>query len=57
MCGSVKTGTLIIAEGISLPMSDAKTQSFCAGWRTVKNVEARGMDKRFLRSGTSAIDI
>jgi hypothetical protein len=53
MRASIKTGTLIIAEGISLPMSDAKTQSFCAGWRTVKNIEARGMDKRFSEMGWS----
>jgi hypothetical protein len=53
MRDNVKTGTLIIAEGISLPMSDAKTQSFCAGWKTVKNVEARGMDKRFSEMGWS----
>jgi hypothetical protein len=33
MRDNVKTGTLIIAEGISLPMNDAKTQSFCAGWK------------------------
>jgi hypothetical protein len=56
MCGSVKTGTLIIAEGISLPMSDARTQSFCAGWRTVKNIEARGMDKRFSEMGWSCFE-
>ena len=53
MCASIKMGTLIIAEGISLPMSDAKTQSFCAGWRTVKNIEAKGMDKRFSEMGWS----
>jgi hypothetical protein len=53
MRASIKMGTLIIAEGISLPMSDAKTQSFCAGWRTVKNIEARGMDKRFSEMGWS----
>jgi hypothetical protein len=53
MRDNVKTGTLIIAEEISLPMSDAKTQSFCAGWKTVKNIEARGMDKRFSEMGWS----
>ena len=53
MCDSVKTGTLIIAEGIALPMSDAKTQSFFAGWRTVKNIETRGIDKRFSEMGWS----
>jgi hypothetical protein len=56
MCDSVKNGTLIIAEGIPLPMSDAKTQSFCAGWRTVKNMEARGMDKRFSEMGWSCFE-
>ena len=56
MCDSVKTGTLIIADGISLPMSDAKTQSFCPGWRTVKNIEARGMDKRFSEMGWSCFE-
>jgi hypothetical protein len=56
MCDSVKTGTLIIAEGISLPMSDAKMQTFCAGWKTVKNIEARGMDKRFSEMGWSCFE-
>jgi hypothetical protein len=50
---SVKAGTLIIAEGLSLPMSNAQTQSFFAGWRTVKNVEASGMDKSFSEMGWS----
>jgi hypothetical protein len=53
MRDNVETGTLIIAEEISLPMSDAKTQSFCAGWKTVKNIETRGMDKRFSEMGWS----
>jgi hypothetical protein len=56
MCASVKTGTLIIAEGISLPMSEAKTQSFCAGWRTLKNIEVKSMDKRFSEMGWSCFE-
>jgi hypothetical protein len=56
MFDTVKTGTLIVADGISLPMSDAQTQSFCAGWRTLKNIEARGMDKRFSEMGWSCFE-
>jgi hypothetical protein len=56
MSDSVKTGTLIIADGISLPVNSIKTQSFCAGWRTVKNIEARGMDKRFSEMGWSCFE-
>lgn len=56
MGDNVKTGTLIIANGISLPTSDAKTQFFCPGWRTVKNIEARGMDKRFSDLGWSCFE-
>jgi hypothetical protein len=56
MCNSLKSGTLIIAEGISLPMSDAKTQSFCAGWRTAEDIDARGMDKRFSEMGWSCFE-
>ncbi|HLW53156.1 MAG TPA: hypothetical protein VKW06_09960 [Candidatus Angelobacter sp.] len=37
-------------------MSDAKTQSFCAGWRTLKNIEARGMDRRFSEMGWSCFE-
>lgn len=56
MSDGVKTGTLIIAEGIALPMNDARTQSFCAGWRTLKNIEAKSMDKRFSEMGWSCFE-
>ncbi|MGE5323989.1 MAG: hypothetical protein ACM3SW_14055 [Actinomycetota bacterium] len=56
MCDSLKIGTLIVAEGVSLPMSDAKTKSFCAGWRTIENIEARGMDRRFSDMGWSCFE-
>jgi hypothetical protein len=52
----VKTGTLIIAEGIPLPMRDAKMQFFCAGWRTLKNIEVKSMDKRFSEMGWSCFE-
>jgi len=49
----VKIGTLIVAEGIPLPLVDLETESFCAGWRTVTNIQAPGMDKRFSELGWS----
>lgn len=49
----IKIGTLIIAEGIPLPLCDLQTESFCAGWRTVTNIQALGMDKRFSELGWS----
>ena len=37
-------------------MTDAKAQSFCAGWRTVKNIDSRGMDKSFSEIGWSCFE-
>jgi hypothetical protein len=48
----VKSGTLIIAEGISLPAScEATSEPFTKGWRTVTNAEGSGLDKRFSDMG------
>lgn len=49
----IKIGMLIIAEGIPLPLCDLQTEFFCAGWRTVTNIPAPGMDKRFSEMGWS----
>ena len=56
MFDGLKIGTLIVAEGVSLPTSTAKTQPFCAGWRIIENIEARGMDKRFSEMGWSCFE-
>lgn len=52
MLPGIKNGTLIIAEGLALPFScDLKTQPFCTGWKTVLNMEASSVDKRFSEMG------
>ena len=52
----IKIGTLIIAEGIPLPLCGLQTESFSAGWRTVTNIQALGMDKRFSEMGWSCFE-
>lgn len=51
----VNNGTLIIAEGVSLPAScDVKSEPFSQGWRAVTNLEGRGLDRRFSAIGWTA---
>jgi hypothetical protein len=46
MLDIVKDGTLIIAEGISLPAScNLTSEPFSKGWRTVRNFEGYGLGK------------
>lgn len=48
----MKNGTLIIEEGLALPSNcDLKTLPFCAGWKTITNIQADGADKRFSAMG------
>lgn len=56
MDDGIKIGTLIIAEGIPLPLCGLQTESFSAGWRTVTNIQALGMDKRFSEMGWSCFE-
>jgi hypothetical protein len=50
----IKNGTLIIAQGLSLPSAcELKTLPLCAGWNTVTNIQAQGVDKRFSEMGWS----
>lgn len=52
MLPGIKNGTLIVAEGLALPPTcDLKTHPFCTGWKTVMNMEANGVDKRFSEMG------
>lgn len=52
MLPSIKSGTLIVAEGLALPSAcDLKTLPFCAGWRAIVNMQAEGADKRFSATG------
>lgn len=48
MLDRVKNGTLIIAEGASLPAScNVRSEPFSKGWRAITNLDGRGLDKRF----------
>ena len=57
MLDIVKNGTLIVAEGIALPAScDLTSEPFSEGWRTVKNFQAYGLDKRLNSIGWTFLD-
>lgn len=52
MQSTTKNGTLIIEEGLTLPSGcDLKTLPFCAGWKTITNMQADGADKWFSAMG------
>ncbi len=54
MLPAIKSGTLMIAEGLALPPAcDLKTLPFCTGWKAVTNIEAGGVDRRFSNMGWS----
>lgn len=43
----IRRGTLIVSTGIALPASGSvRTTFYCTGWRTITNMDARGLDKR-----------
>jgi hypothetical protein len=48
----LKTGTLIIAEGTSLPDSSGiKSEPFSKGWRMITNLRGQGLDRDFSQMG------
>jgi hypothetical protein len=48
MLDHVNNGILIIADGVSLPVScHVKSEPFSQGWRAITNLEGRGLDRRF----------
>ncbi len=48
----LRTGTLIIAEGTSLPDSSKITsEPFSKGWRMITNLRGQGLDKHFSQMG------
>jgi hypothetical protein len=50
--GSVKNGTLIIAEGTPLPDSGKITsEPFSQGWRMITNLRGQGLDRHFSQMG------
>ena len=52
MQGSLKNGTLIIAEGTSLPDSSKITsEPFSPGWRMITNLRGQGLDRHFSQMG------
>ncbi len=52
MLDIVKDGTVIVAEGTSLPEScNVTSEPFSQGWRTVRNFESFRLDKHLSRIG------
>jgi hypothetical protein len=52
MQASLKNGTLIIAEGTSLPNSSKITsEPFSHGWRMITNLRGQGLDRHFSQMG------
>jgi hypothetical protein len=48
----IKSGTLMIEEGIALPDSfDLESEPYSAGWRVVTNSEGVGLDKHLRKLG------
>jgi hypothetical protein len=52
MLDIVKDGTLLVAEGTSLPeFCNLASEPFSKGWRTVRDFEGFGLDKHLSRIG------
>ena len=52
MTDTIKTGTLLVAEGIPLPESLLfDSEPYAHGWRLVKNLDSHGMDQRVSKAG------
>lgn len=57
MQGSLKNGTLIIAEGTSLPDSSKITsEPFSQGWRVITNLRGQGLDRHFSQMGWTVFE-
>ena len=57
MQGSLKNGTLIIAEGTSLPDSSKITsEPFSQGWRMITNLRGQGLDRHFSQMGWTVFE-
>ena len=49
---SIKSGTLLIAEGALLPAAfQCESEPFSTGWSQVKNLDSNGMDHNIRRAG------
>ena len=49
---SIKSGTLLIAEGTLLPAAlQCESEPFATGWGQVKNLDSNGMDHHVRRAG------
>lgn len=52
MANTIKTGTILIAEGAILPESLLlESEPYAYGWRLVKNLDSRGLDQMISKAG------
>jgi hypothetical protein len=52
MTDTIKTGTILIAEGTLLPESLLlESEPYIYGWRLVKNLDSRGLDQMISQAG------
>ncbi len=54
MANTIKTGTILIAEGALLPESLLfESEPYAYGWRLVKNLDSKGLDQIISKAGWS----
>ena len=52
MTDTIKTGTILIAEGVFLPESLLlESEPYISGWRLVKNLDSNGLDQIISQAG------
>jgi hypothetical protein len=52
MTKAIKTGTILIAEGILLPASLLfESEPYAPGWRLVKNLDSQGANQKIITAG------
>ncbi len=52
MADKIKTGTILIEEGALLPESlRFESEPYSKGWRLVKNLDSRGLDRKIREAG------
>ena len=52
MAAKVKTGTILIKEGVFLPESlRFESEPYSKGWRLVKNLDGYGLDRKICEAG------
>ncbi len=52
MADKIKTGTILIEEGVLLPEAlRFESEPYSKGWRLVKNLDSRGLDQKIREAG------